>query len=221
MRLFCIFGAVIGTCMLGGCGSPLFVNPQTNPVITSNLGQDGGQPKIVSLATTAERRNIYVNVKNGRVCYEPPPDAAEAISANFTAALQASGGQGGTAGASIGNSISTAVASLSKRSQGVILFRDYAFNLCVAYINGEIDGMGYMTAIQQIFHEILPIIQVEIEKTNGQIGPPTSVTTTVTSPTNPSPSGEALSTSSQTSTTTTTGKHAPTPAPQTPPAAQF
>jgi hypothetical protein len=111
-----------------------------------------------SISTDASYRSAYVLLNSGaargaggqseqrypgQFCPEPPPDAAQAVSAALTAALEATvtppaGGLAGKGGVDFANALATSVAPLVKRTQGLQFFRDKMFYTCVAYLNGAI-----------------------------------------------------------------------------------
>ena len=64
---------------VSGCGLSIVAEPKTNPVLEDRVGRARRQP-IATLATTAERRVVLVDIREGsagfgRFCAEPPPDA--------------------------------------------------------------------------------------------------------------------------------------------------
>jgi hypothetical protein len=87
VRNFVVFSLVV----LSGCA--LVGSRKENPVIEDRVGLWGNEP-LGTLATTAERRIVLVRLNDGansigRVCAEPPPDAAENIAAQLTTAIEA------------------------------------------------------------------------------------------------------------------------------------
>src|SRR5579859_7966064 len=88
------------------CGLTAFAPPQSQPVLRSELKDKNGVP-LYAIATTAERREIYIRASDGRTCFEAPPDAADAVASQFSGAFQAGVKQGtldANASASLGTS---------------------------------------------------------------------------------------------------------------------
>lgn len=165
-----------------GCGTAIFAPPQSQPVISSNISSKEGKLELIALATTSERREIVFRSIDGHFCAEPPPDTADAVSAQFSNAIQASASKGASdpsISASLGVSSSNAIASLAKRSQGVILYRDVSFNLCEALLNGAMSPQEYSENLKQLFSLVVPLIQSEINVTSGKIGPDAAIVNSV------------------------------------------
>jgi hypothetical protein len=171
LRLLCVPTlAFLGA----GCGTTAFVPPQSQPVLSKVLKATDGSIQAMTLATTAERREVIFRAKDGRTCFEAPPDAADAVASQFSGAFQAGVKKGtldANTSASLGTSVSNAIASLAKRSQGVILYRDAAFNICLAWLNGSIDDKAYSDELGKLVAQVIPLIGSEITATNGKIGP--------------------------------------------------
>ena len=124
---------------VSGCSSLTGAPP---PVIKKELAKD-----VVTLSAKAERRFIVASTsddKNLRVCAEPSPDVAEAISAAVRAGIEASGSSGSVtdakAKAEIAQSVATSVAALTKRSQGLQYLRDGTYAICQGAMSGAVKG---------------------------------------------------------------------------------
>ena len=166
------FPVALAALALSGCGLPYFAPPKSQPVIRSYISEEPHEHRrVVSLATTAERRNIFHNLENGRTCFEPPAEVAEAISANFAAALEGSFAQNERAAAELGTNFASAISSLSQRSQGILFFRDAVFNLCLQYMNEVIPPSVYAASIGKFADEAVALIKLELQETDGRIGP--------------------------------------------------
>jgi hypothetical protein len=163
---------------LSGCGMRWFEYRATDPAIPTTINGRNG-PVIRTIATTAERRDIIYNIESQRTCFEPPADVAEAVSASLSSAVRATAQNNATAGAELGANAATAISSLAKRSQGVILFRDASFNLCMQYMNGILDEKSYGTEYSNLIKVVSSLIELEIKETHGHIGPEGSPIITV------------------------------------------
>jgi hypothetical protein len=168
---------VLSLVVLSGCA---FVESRKeNPVIEDRIGLWGNEP-LGTLATTAERRIVLVRLNDGansigRVCAEPPPDAAENIAAQLTTAIEAAFKQptanldaSGKVEAS--RAIATSVQTLFQRTQGLQLYRDGMYNLCQGYLNGIFDKSDFTTKYDTLLIETVKLIELEINQTKGNIG---------------------------------------------------
>ena len=138
---------------LSGCGVTLFVPPEEDAVVDEHVftpiidlprffGWD--RDSVHALSTKAERRLVLMEkkkVKNGyhgksvlTVCAESPAEATQDLSSTFDFA--------GTVEkieiSKLLKALSTKVKPTFKRSQGLQFYRDGAFQLCQAYLNGLI-----------------------------------------------------------------------------------
>jgi hypothetical protein len=154
--------AIVGTLSLPSLACQLFVPPQEHPVLDDRVTGETGKPSYVQFATTPERRVVLMNVDNNRVCAEPSPDAAENISYNLSAALSAKQKSGDQADASVATALQSAAHSLFTRTQGVQFYRDGMFSLCLAYMNGEIEGSDYKTLSSELRGQAFELIKEEI-----------------------------------------------------------
>ncbi|GKS70206.1 hypothetical protein W03_22100 [Nitrosomonas sp. PY1] len=148
--------------MVSGCA--FFSPPQSVPVIEDKVGRDIANPndkRIGTLATVAQRRLAIVKYEDGKFCAEPPPDAADNIASSLSAALSGSSGN-----VEVQAKLATAVSSVAKqlfyRSQGLQLYRDGAFHLCNAYLNGQIDAAEYKTKYKELLESAEKLINAEI-----------------------------------------------------------
>lgn len=138
---------------LSGCGVTLFVPPEEDAVVDEHVftpiidlpslfGWD--RDNVHALSTKAERRLVLMEkkkVKNGyhgksvlTVCAESPAEATQDLSSTFDFV--------GTVEkiefSKLLKALSTKVKPTFKRSQGLQFYRDGAFQLCQAYLNGLI-----------------------------------------------------------------------------------
>jgi len=161
---------------LAGCG---WFIPKMQPSILQTI-EAKENTVAASVATTVERRVFYVNLHGdmkGKFCAEPPPDAAENIASTLAATANASGVGHPEITASLVNSLSTAVKEMTKRSQGIILYRDGMFNLCQAYLNGMISSEAYINKSSELLGKAYTLIDKELEKSEGRVGPTNPIKT--------------------------------------------
>ncbi len=151
----CLF--ITSTVLISGCGISLLTERNTNPVIQDSSGNwlktFSGNNIINTFSTTASRRMVLMREIGGKdevwVCAEPSPDVGEAIASVIADGIRASAQyQGVTAEISnqYARSISTQIAPLVYRTQGLQLYRDAMYGLCVDRMNGWIDKKEYEAA---------------------------------------------------------------------------
>jgi hypothetical protein len=177
--------AFICSASMYGCGTSYLASRDTNPVIqdyaTTNLTSFD---RAVVFATTASRRLAIVAEDKhspGKVitCAKPPPDVAEAFAAAIAAGLQAAGSATPATGTKIsvdvaaqyGRSVATQIAPLIYRTQGLQLYRDSIYKLCIDKMNNWIeDGTSYNSESKYRFDEAIKLIVQELpllEKTTN------------------------------------------------------
>ncbi len=118
--------------------------------------------------------------KIGEFCAEPSPDAVENVAAAFGAALEAAREEADGSKASISGQFSrqlaTAVAAMFRRTQGIQFYRDGAFFLCQAMMNGYMDAYEYRLALKFLrdksYNLILAEVQSDAWKTAGESAKP-------------------------------------------------
>ena len=166
---------LVGAVSLNGCGTTLFSSRDTNPVI-----QDYAIPAPFSFkrstnifATTASRRlAIFTEDRNGKVltCAEPPPDVGEAFASAVAAGLQAAGTATDTSGNKVsaelatqyGRAVATQIAPLLYRTQGLQIYRDSIYKLCIDRMNEWITQEKYEAETRYRFDEALKKISEEL-----------------------------------------------------------
>lgn len=165
--------APLASLMLVGCGVAAFTEPKTNPVI-----EDRVSGAVATLATTAERRIVMIPLigeNKGKFCAEPSPDAVESLAASFKGALEIGAkvenqGEGKLKG-EIARAISTSVAALTKRTQGLQLYRDGVFALCQSRMNGFMSNKEYRIALRFLRDAAVKLIDKEISAANWNAAP--------------------------------------------------
>lgn len=170
------FGLVIASAIfMSGCGISALAFRDTNPVI-----QDYATPAPLSFkrstnvfATTASRRLAIVTEDskgNLLTCAEPPPDVGEAFASAVAAGLQAAGTATHTSGEKIsaelatqyGRAVATQIAPLLYRTQGLQLYRDSMYKLCIDRMNGWITPADYNSEKKEKFDEAMKLINAEL-----------------------------------------------------------
>ena len=170
---------------VAGCGSSFWSARESNPVIqdyiTPNVFTDNS---VDMFATTASRRLVIVSqserydaeeeklVTALESCAEPPPDVGEAFSAAIAAGIDQSialeqGSDTRLGGRSAGTFLreaSTAIAPLLYRTQGLQLYRDAQYGMCVDVLSGRMDPALYVQRKDQYFKEALRLIEFEVPK---------------------------------------------------------
>ena len=172
---------------VSGCGSALFVEPRAHPVLEDQVGRayfTGGSKPLATLATSAERRIVLVNInrepkdknsKYGHICSEPSPDAGENIAFQLAWALATAASYKDAAvevRSQFSKQLATAVQSLFHRSQGLQLYRDSMYNLCVMFWNEIITPDQYATRADTILTSAVELIGRELDLTGGVVGGP-------------------------------------------------
>lgn len=166
-------GIALGSALvLGGCASPI-----EKPIIEDHTHGGGGlfssfheRPKVTVFSTTAARREVLIGFPKGearaRICAEAPPDTADALTSSLAVAAQLKAKKGadaeGEAMLDLSRSISNSVNALSTRSQGIQLFRDGAFHLCLAWQNGLIADGTFKSEYEALLEKSFLLISAEI-----------------------------------------------------------
>lgn len=161
----------------GGCASPL-----EKPIIEDHTHGGGGlfsglheRSKVTVFSTTAARREVLIGFPKGdpnaRICAEAPPDTADAITSSLAIAAQLKAKKGaaaeGEAMLDLSRSISNSINALFTRSQGIQLFRDGAFHLCLAWQNGLIDQKTYNGKYDELLNKTYALIFAEIPEVDA------------------------------------------------------
>jgi len=113
--------------------------------------------------------------KEGEFCAEPSPDAIESIATAFGAAFEASKtlptNEALAVQAGISKTLSTASGALFRRTQGIQLYRDGAFFLCQAVMNGYIDAAEYQEALFKLRGDAVGLVEAEFETSTWNSDP--------------------------------------------------
>lgn len=163
----------ITICLIGGslltCGCSAFTPPIEKPIIEDKSHASADGAKIAVFSTTAARRSVLVNfakdAAQGRVCSEAPPDTADALVSSLTFAAEASAKTPDVDAAiktELARTLSTTVKALLERSQGLQLYRDAAFHLCLAWQNEAITQEQYVQQHDALLGRAQALILAEI-----------------------------------------------------------
>jgi len=107
-------------------------------------------------------------------CAEPSPDTAENVANSISSALDVSITQPEANLTAEGRlefakALATSIESLSKRSQGLQLFRDASYQLCQALLNKAIDREQYQNLYSNLLGASIDLISFELKLTQGVI----------------------------------------------------
>lgn len=171
--LVIMFAAIIN-----GCGLSLLASRDTNPVIqdysTTSLSSFD---RTVMFATTASRRLAIITENKDPLstakiltCAEPPPDVGEAFASAISAGLQAAGTVTPATGTKIsaelaaqyGRAVATQIAPLLYRTQGLQLYRDSIYKLCIDRMNHWITREQYDSERVTKFEKAIELIKAEL-----------------------------------------------------------
>jgi hypothetical protein len=157
MKIFLTLGVAVF--FLGGCS--VFTPPKEKPVIEDTVGS-----RIGTLATTAERRVVLVDLNKDHFCAEAAPDVAESVNSSIRAAVEYSSkgtsASERTAQAEIARQLSTSISMLFSRTQGVQLFRDGSYALCQARMNGDVKDKDFQAHLDRLLAHSVELIKLEL-----------------------------------------------------------
>ncbi|HBU98994.1 hypothetical protein [Thalassospira lucentensis] len=127
-----------------------------------------GEAKVGALSTTASYRTVVAKFDStSRVCPEPPPDVAVAITSSLLAQIDA--GQGDIkANATVARSVAEKVAPLLKRTSALQFYRDARSYNCFAYMNNVTSPGEYVAADQAAMDSATMLMALEIIKGTDQ-----------------------------------------------------
>lgn len=159
---------------ISGCGSSWLSSRDTNPIIQDYTVHIPFMKSSTNVfATKAERRLVIIAERPDglKTCAEPPPDVSEAfasaVAAGLTGAVTVTEGAGpkatGELAAQYGRGVATQVAPLLYRTQGLQIYRDSIYKLCVDKLNGWMeDPKEYVEESSSRFAAAIELIKLEI-----------------------------------------------------------
>ena len=160
---------VILSILLNGCGLTSFTNRETNPAI-----QDYILPNVFSGLFDQDTADIFATKASHRLviskmesCAEPSPDVGEtfisSITNDFKVSVKADGSPiNGELANDYAKEIATQIAPLLYRTQGLQLYRDERYSLCIDYMNGRIDKKRYDELITNLLDKAIPLIEHQL-----------------------------------------------------------
>ena len=175
--------ALIVAPALAGCGYMSYLTPPSaRPII-----EDHAAKQLNTFAVQPSRRMVIVksNINNNGdlgsaavdkgllrdnavlVCAEASPDVADDIAASVAAAVAAKGSSSaasaptGELGASYANALAISGQALFKRSQSLQFYRDAAYHLCQAKVNGFIKDHEYLREFQALVKDAKELLTAE------------------------------------------------------------
>ncbi|MFN0046681.1 MAG: hypothetical protein ACKVOS_09455 [Sphingorhabdus sp.] len=144
--------------LLNACGNRYFSPRSVNPLIEDRVRMGPSSADKMSVLTSrADRRTILI-FGPGKVCAEPSPDVAEAISSQAIATLEAKDVK-----LSAGQSLQTAILQLTRRSQGLEFLRSTSFVYCMMHYNGAIERSEYLALMNRAFEQSVALTLSEIK----------------------------------------------------------
>jgi len=163
-----IFITLLFLVSFSGCGTTIFGDPSTNPVIEDKVGR-WMQETVGTLAVKADRRIIVVRLdKDARFCAEPPPDVAENLTKDLAVAMEAqakvpqSGIEGGGK-FNLNDKLVTEIQELVKRTQGVDIYRTGMYALCQHFLNEGLTAPQLKDSSDQLLVTAKELILKELE----------------------------------------------------------
>jgi len=133
-------------------------------VIEDRTGTDKASAtdlRVGTFALLAQRRMVLVKFSSGQFCAEPSPDAVDNLSSTFSAALAADS-KSAEASAKVAGAAARYAKQLFYRSQGLQLYRDGLFALCVEHLNGAIHPDQMPELQRNLLAEAASLIRTEI-----------------------------------------------------------
>ncbi|MCC9623963.1 hypothetical protein LPB41_19970 [Thalassospira sp. MA62] len=138
MRTACVGGIAI---LLSACSGGI-----QDQVVGGNALL--GEARIGALSTTASYRTVIAQFdSDAKVCPEPPPDVAVAVTQALTAGLTIPGkGPDAVAKADLSRAVAENITPLLRRTAAVQFYRDARSYNCFAHMNGALSTEEYITA---------------------------------------------------------------------------
>lgn len=173
----CLF--VVCVASINGCGVSAYTHRDTNPVVKDDTNNNNfwgnklDSASFTTFSTTASRRMVVVlQDKNiTQICSEPSPDVGEAFASAVADAINVKAPMEGVPvelSNQYARAVSTQIASLIYRTQGLQLYRDAMHNLCVDKMNNWITSKGenssgsYEFLRKHYFDQSIELIKAEL-----------------------------------------------------------
>lgn len=128
--------AIVVICILPLTGCAVFSSPWKDPVIAreATVTAGEGESGIATLSTEADRRMIIVN-SAGYFLAEPSPDAMTNVLQSLDLDASANTGKEIEAKLELATEVTRQLERLSRRSQGVVFFREATYRLAEVHAN--------------------------------------------------------------------------------------
>jgi hypothetical protein len=154
----------VAATLLTGCST--FTAPMEKPIIEDH----SHDRRVTTFATIPSRRLVIMSSEGEKtgaifVCAEPSADVSDNLASSLSAAISGKGPSGADAAevaASIAKTLETTAQLLSKRSQGLQLYRDGMYNLCQARMNGVIKDELFIARSSDLLDRAEKLIHAEI-----------------------------------------------------------
>lgn len=132
-----------------------------------------GEPKVGALSTTASYRTVVAKFdQDSRVCPEPPPDVAVAVTAALTAGLSLESSKLDAEGkAEFSRAVAENITPLLRRTAAIQFYRDARSYNCFAHMNGALTAADYKAANEAALQAATALMLKEIEKGYEPIDP--------------------------------------------------
>jgi hypothetical protein len=156
--------------VLPGCS--FFSPPAQKPIVSDKVGvlapNAEGKGEVRTLGISAGRRLLLINAANGRICAEPPPDAAE----NAASALSLTASLSEKEKAAVDAASKVQFDQLFSRTQGADFFRQAAFHLCLQFMNGALTREDYTIYYIALAEKSFALSEKEVTALAGKAGTP-------------------------------------------------
>lgn len=161
---------VTGMAFFSGCS--YLTSPKNNPVIEDKLGKSS----VRTVATTADRRLVFVSNDGKHIIAEPSPDAIQNVASRLNATLS------GKTKAEISEAQATLLreeirqaARMTIRSQGTQYLRDASYRLAEARLNNYITDAQYVDCFKGILAATEDLISKELQGNPKLSTPPADI----------------------------------------------
>ena len=147
-------------------GCSVITPPLEKPVIEQKAHNWFGAEKTSVFSSTASRRQVLVKFPGNKICAEAPPDVAETILSGLELLINKrtkdNSAESYDADLELNKTLLTIADRLFERTQGAQFFRDGAFHLCLANINGAIKDNEFRKLYEDLFREAAELIEIEL-----------------------------------------------------------
>ena len=175
LRLYA--SSLIALFLLNGCGLSPFVKPEEQAVVDEHVFSGFPfKPRVGvhAVSTKMERRLVMIEQKEEgdkrmlKICAESPAEATQALNSITQLAAKLDKVNIDLTG-NFNSELSTAVNAVFKRTQGLQFYRDAAYQLCQAYLNGlfgqkdEVENEVFRVRLGALEDKAVRLIEKELE----------------------------------------------------------